>query len=100
MRYTSNVVSNRRIGYLVGLFLSLSCAHGQDLIFTTRTTLDCPVRVLAISKSKDVGFHFATFQSSSKKTIELLRLKVSVSFEPGEEEVVDGADFFVSLAPG
>jgi hypothetical protein len=47
-------------------------------------------------KSAEVGFASATFVNDSRMTIDSLRVKVSFSSQSGEE-VVESAEFFVSL---
>ena len=84
----------------LGLLFGCMLAHGQRLIFTTRTHPSCPVLVSAPSESKDFGFHAIRIRNDSKKVIGVLQLKVTISTGDEHEEIVDSRRVPITLAPG
>jgi hypothetical protein len=74
-------------------------ASAQNLVFTTRVHLACPVQMSAIAQTKDIGFDSAVLRNESKKTIEAVHLNVALHLESGEE-IVEKASILVNLAPG
>ena len=83
-----------------GLLCGCMLAHGQRLIFTTRTHPSCPVLVSAPSESKEFGFHAIRIRNDSRKAIAALQLKVTISAGDTQEEVVDNRRVPVVLSPG
>jgi hypothetical protein len=81
------------------LALFIANATGQNLVFSTRVHLACPVQMSAIAQTKDVGFDSVVVKNESKKTIDTVTLNVSLTTESGEE-IVEKASFLVMLAPG
>ena len=75
-------------------------AHGQHLVFTTRTHPSCPVLVSAPSESKDYGFQAIRIRNDSRKVIAALQLKVTISTGNAQEEVVDSKLVPITLSPG
>ena len=83
-----------------GLLFGCMLAHGQRLIFTTRTHPSCPVLVSAPSESKDFGFHAIRIRNDSQKVIAALQLKVTISTNNAQEEVVDSRRVPITLSAG
>jgi hypothetical protein len=81
------------------LTLFIGNASAQNLVFTTRVHLDCPVQMSAIAQTKDVGFDSVLLRNESKKTIDTIHMNVSLTTESGEE-IVEKGSFLVMLAPG
>jgi hypothetical protein len=84
----------------LGLLFGCMLAHGQRLIFTTRTHPSCPVLVSAPSESNYFGFHAIRIRNDSKKVIAALQLKVTISTGNTQEDVVDSSRVAVTLSPG
>ena len=84
----------------LGLLFGCMLAHGQRLVFTTRTHPSCPVLVSAPSESKDYGFQAIRIRNDSRKVIAALQLKVSISTGASQEEVVDSRLVPITLSPG
>ena len=81
------------------LALFVGNANAQNLVFTTKVHLACPVHMSAIAQTKDVGFDSVLIRNESKKTIDTVHLNVSLTTESGEE-IVEKASFLVMLGPG
>jgi hypothetical protein len=81
------------------LALFIGNASAQNLVFTTKVHLACPVHMSAIAQTKDVGFDSVLFRNESKKTIDTVQLNVSLTTESGEE-IVEKATFLLMLTPG
>ena len=86
-----------RLLWLLALFIGNVSA--QNLVFTTRVHLACPVLMSAVAQTKDLGFDSVLIRNESKKTIDMVHLSVSLTTESGEE-IVEKASFLVMLAPG
>jgi hypothetical protein len=84
----------------LGLLFGCMLAHGQRVVFTTRTHPSCPVLVSAPSESKDYGFHAIRIRNDSRKVITALQIKVSISTGAAQEEIVDGRFLPITLSPG
>jgi hypothetical protein len=74
-------------------------ASAQNLVFTTRVHVACPVQMSAIAQTKDLGFQSVVFHNDTRKPIDTVHLSVSLWLESGEE-IVENASFLVMLAPG
>ncbi len=81
------------------LALFIGNASAQNLVFTTRVHLACPVHMSAIAQTKDLGFDSVLIRNESKKAIDTVHMNVSLTTESGEE-IVEKASFLVMLAPG
>jgi hypothetical protein len=84
----------------LGLLFGCALAYGQRLVFTTRTHPACPVLISAPSESKDFGFHAIRVRNDSKKPIAALQLRVTIPRGQAQDEVVDGKNVLITLAPG
>jgi hypothetical protein len=84
----------------LGLLFGCMLAHGQRLIFTTRTHPSCPVLISARSESKDFGFHAISLRNESRKAIAAVQLKVTISTGEAQDEVIDSKRVPISLSPG
>ena len=84
----------------LGLLFGCLLAHGQRLVFTTRTHPACPVLISAPSESKDFGFHAIRIRNDSNKSIASVQLRVTIPRGKEQDEVVDGKHVLVTLAPG
>jgi len=78
--------------------LSLS-ASAQQIVFTSRTPLDCPLTIGTIENSKDTGFQFVTLRNDSRQPLLAGTLSVSLLSDSGEE-TVETAAFLLDLQPG
>jgi hypothetical protein len=81
------------------LALLIGNANAQNLVFSTKVHLACPVGMSVIAHTKDVGFDSVLIRNESKKTIDTVHLSVSLTTESGEE-IAERASFLVMLAPG
>lgn len=81
------------------LALVAASASAQNLVFTTRVHLDCPVQMSAIAQTKDAGFDSAMLRNESKKTVDTVTLYVALISESGEE-IVEKASVLVMLGAG
>jgi hypothetical protein len=79
--------------------LLIGNAGAQNLVFTTKVHLACPVSMSAIAKTKDVGFYSLVLRNDSKKTIDTVHLSLGLITESGEE-IVEQGSFLVMLTPG
>ena len=64
-------------------------ASAQNLVFTTRVHVACPVQMSAIAQTKDLGFQSVVFHNDTRKPIDTVHLSVSLWLESGEEINVD-----------
>jgi hypothetical protein len=83
------------------LLCAATLAQAEHLVFTTVVPGSCPVWFSAPEKSKDFGFQSIEFLNDSDKFLQSLRLKVTFSTDPREqEEVVDSGYLYTDLEPG
>jgi hypothetical protein len=80
------------------LALSAIVASAQQIAFTSRAHLTCPVAILAFDESKAFGFDSVVLRNDSEQPLDAVRLKVLFRTEAGDE-LVDGGRIVVHLEP-
>src|ERR1700680_2942552 len=75
--------------------------QGEQLVFTMRTQMSCPVAMSKISPSTEYGFQKVTFRNESKKSIRAVNLELAFSNAESDsrEEIVEGGRMVVLLQP-
>jgi hypothetical protein len=77
---------------------SLASALAQQLSFTTRNALDCPVSVSSFVESKVYGFESMLVRNDGDRAITAVQLRVTLHSDAGDE-VVEDRRFAVSIQP-
>src|SRR5271154_2751656 len=71
---------------------------GQQVAFTSRAHLQCPMIVASTQESKVYGFESVVLQSDSANPVRAVRLKVTFRTRAGEE-ITDERRFVVDMEP-
>jgi hypothetical protein len=95
LRIRSNIY---RLTAATALLAACTSLFGQQVAFTLRGRLDCPIVISSFEQSKAFGFETVVLRNEGQRPITAVRLQITLQTETGEE-IADERRVSVELQP-